>query len=147
MILLHKHNPVLLSPPPSLSPNPIPSSLRPRFRFRCHSRPEWEASAESVRPGRFGPRGLRPNRGGEGGEEGEAFEREEKRRWWSDYNDDGYESLNDDYDEFDLFDDELDESIWDKFWFLKVQFCLLFSFFEYVHVALNLKCYSFNICV
>ncbi|KAJ1690473.1 hypothetical protein LUZ63_014628 [Rhynchospora breviuscula] len=117
--MILSHLPFSLTPPPSLNPNPYPTSLRPRLLFQCHCRPEWGTNAESVRPGWFGPKGSRSNRGVEEEEEEkrEAFDKEEKRKWWSDYSNDGYDSLDDD---FDWFDDDEDESILDKFWILKV---------------------------
>ncbi|KAJ3685816.1 hypothetical protein LUZ61_014980 [Rhynchospora tenuis] len=115
--MIQSHNLLSLSQPPSLNPNP--SSLRPRLLFQCHCRPEWGTNAESVRPGWFGPKGSRSNRVEE--EKREAFDKEERRKWWSDYSNDGYDSLDDDGfdDDFDLFDDD-DESFLDKFWILKV---------------------------
>jgi hypothetical protein len=99
--------------PPFLNPNP--SSLRPRLHFQCRCRPEWGTNAESFRTSRF-----RPNGGAREEDKREASGKEEKRKWWSDYNDDGYDSLDDEYDDFDFFNDGPEESLLDKFWILKV---------------------------
>lgn len=128
MILLH--NPV----PPPLNLNPNSSSLRSRLHFQCRSQPEWGTNAESVRTGRFGPK-----RGVKEEEKREAFDKEEKRKWWSDYSNDGYDSLDDEYDDFDLFDEN--ESILDKFWILKV---ILFPLEIFNNTTFKMK---FGICL
>ncbi|KAJ4770536.1 hypothetical protein LUZ62_065770 [Rhynchospora pubera] len=117
MILSHLPFSLTLTPPPSLNHIPYPTSLRPRLLFRCHCRSEWGTNAESVRPGWFGHKGSRSNREAE---EEEEEEEKEKRKWWSDYSNDGYDSLDDGFDDFGLFDDDEDESLLDKFWILKV---------------------------